>query len=431
MKLQKTSKSKDKSFKRINSYTLADRMADGEDENTPVQKQKNHTKASLDKKYKIFMIIGVAGLIGGIVCLVLGLVMAPKANNSLGSSQISVESQDNISYSALTGEPLMDGSQKNAPAYCIQTPNGTDGARPQSGLTEAGVIFEAIAEAGITRFAAIYQDPTSAVIGPIRSLRLYYLDWDTPFDCTIVHAGGADNALAAVSSGAYKDLSEDYAYMYRGTYGSRLWNNLFTTSTYLKKFSSDHGYNTSEINGFSRMTPKESAKARADASAKEKLDITKASSADTSEIEADVASINLNLGGWDNFNVHYDYDVNTNTYNRSYASGAAHEVYRCPAEDLGEKNPEDVCTLTQMSPAVVVAIVVQESKDSDGYHENINTIGAGDAYIFQNGSVIKGSWSKGAKTEQIKFFDESGKETALAPGQTFVTAVPTYGSVDY
>ena len=36
-----------------------------------------------------------------------------------------------------------------------------------------------------------------------------------------------------------------------------------------------------------------------------------------------------------------------------------------------------------------------------------------------------------SKAEQIKFFDESGREIALAPGQTFVTAVPAYGSVEY
>ena len=129
--------------------------------------------------------------------------------------------------------------------------------------------------------------------------------------------------------------------------------------------------------------------------------------------------------------MHYDYNMETNTYNRSYGSGVAHDVYECDAVDLGEKNPEDVCRLTQISPAVVVAMVVQESKAADNYHESITTIGTGDAYIFQNGTVIKGSWAKGAKDQQIKFFGEDGAEIALAPGQTIVSAVPAYGSVEY
>ena len=81
--------------------------------------------------------------------------------------------------------------------------------------------------------------------------------------------------------------------------------------------------------------------------------------------------------------------------------------------------------------SVVVAMIVQEGISADGYHESIGTTGTGDAYIFQNGTAIKGSWSKASKAEQIKFFDESGREIALAPGQTFVTAVPAYGSVEY
>ena len=388
-------------------------------------------KMAWDKKSLIFLILGIVGIIGGVACLLVGIFGVSKSASEMSFPQVGVNEEENVTYSALTGQPLADAALKTAPAYCIQTPNGTDGARPQAGLTEAGVVFEAIAEAGITRFAAIYQNPSSAVIGPIRSLRIYYLEWDTPFDCTIVHAGGAYDALQAVAAGGYKDLSEDYSYMYRGTYGSRLWNNLFTTAAYLKQYSVDHGYDTSEINGFMRMTPEEAAKSRVEALVTERLDIVKATDKDTSELTASVNEIALNFGGWANFNVRYSYNAETNTYFRSYESGVPHEVYECEAVDLGEKNPEDACNLTQINPAVVVAMVVQESRAADNYHEAITTIGTGDAYIFQNGVAIKGTWAKGAKDEQIKFFGEDGKEVALAPGQTFVSAVPAYGSVEY
>ena len=388
-------------------------------------------KQPIDKKSLIFLISGIVGVVAGIGCLLVGIFGVKIVGADVVFPRVGEAENREVSYSDLTGEPLADAATKTAPVYCIQTPNGTDGARPQAGLNEAGVVFEAIAEAGITRFAAIYQNPSSAVIGPIRSLRIYYLEWDTPFDCTIVHAGGSGDALAAVAAGGYKDLSEDYSYMYRGTYGSRLWNNLFTTAAYLKQFSDDHGYNTSDVQGFARMTPEESVKSRVDALAVEVLDIVKATNVDTSEMMDGVNNIALNFGGWANFNVRYAYDAETNTYFRSYESGVPHEVYTCDAIDLGEKNPEDVCSLTQINPSVVVAMVVQESKASDNYHEVISTIGTGDAYIFQNGVAIKGSWAKGAKDEQIKFFDENGEEMALVPGQTFVSAVPAYGNVEY
>ena len=382
------------------------------------------------KQFILFMSLGGVGLVAGIAMLVGGLMMKSESKGGINYPDLSKKETSSVVYSNLTGEPLADGVDVNAPAYCVQTPNGTDGARPQAGLNTAGVIFEAIAEAGITRFAAIYQNPSSAVIGPIRSLRIYYLQWDTPFDCTIVHAGGSGDALAAVSQG-YKDLSEDYTYMYRGTYGGRLWNNLFTTSSELAKFSSDHGYNSSNIKGFARMTPEESKHARIDALAVEKLNITRAAKGDTSELKPAVTSIGLSLGGWAAFNVNYQYDTDSDKYLRSYATGAAHEVYSCPSEDLGERNPEDVCTLTQMAPSVVVALMVNERRASDNYHEDIDVIGSGDAYVFQNGTAVKGTWIKGSKDEQITLADADGKEIRLAPGQTFVTAVPNYGSVDF
>ena len=125
------------------------------------------------------------------------------------------------------------------------------------------------------------------------------------------------------------------------------------------------------------------------------------------------------------------YDATSNKYLRSYQSGVAHNVYNCPNEDLGERNPEDVCELTQMAPSVVIAMIVPERRASDNYHEDITTIGSGEAYVFQNGLAIKGTWNKSSVADQIKFLDESGNEIKLVPGQVIVSAVPNYGGVEF
>ncbi len=380
------------------------------------------------KKWLICKILGGVSFVAGLSCLLVALLGIKSEATTADFPELPTQKDTANNYSLLTGEALGEGETTNAPTYCVQVPNGLDGARPQAGLNGAGVVFEAIAEAGITRFAAIFQNPASAVIGPIRSLRIYYLEWDTPFDCTIVHAGGSGDALAAVASGGYKDLSENYTYMYRGTYRNRLWNNLFTTAEYLR---SAGGNGTSEIKGFVRLTPEESEREKIDNTATEKLVITEPTEKDTSVTSAKVADIALKLGGNANFNVNYHYDASTNTYQRSFGSGAAHEVYQCPTDNLGEKNPEDVCSLTQLSPSVVVAMIVQESRASDNYHEAIKTTGSGEAYIFQNGIAKHGTWKKNSAGEQIQFLDENGAEIKLAPGQTFITAVPSYGAVNY
>lgn len=400
----------------------------------PDKKEENKPKKSdkPSKKWLFFLIGGIFGILGGAGMIVAMFLIPREVLPDLTYPEIpSKKSEEGKIYSDLTGLELTDASLKTAPAYCIQTPNGNDGARPHSGLKDAGVVFEAIAEAGITRFAAIYQNPTQAIIGPIRSLRLYYLNWDTPFDCAIVHAGGADDAIAAVRNGGYKDLTENYTYMYRGTKAVRRWNNLFTTANYLTQVSADRGWSTSNIKGFTRMTPNESRDSRVEKTATTKLNILEATSSNTSEYTPQASHIAFNFGSSATFNVIYDYDASINAYRRSYANGEAHNSYNCPSENLGEKNPEDVCALEQITPSVVIAMVVQERRASDNYHENITTSGSGDAYVFQNGTATKGKWAKNTKEEQIKFTDENGAEIKLAPGQTFISAIPQYGSVAY
>ena len=387
-------------------------------------------KKPVDKISVGLIIGGIIGAIGGIGCAIFAIFGVNKMVNQASFPQAEVveNSEDADKLSVLTGLELANGKKVDGPIYCVQTPNGLDGARPQAGLTEAGVVFEAIAEAGITRFAAIYQEPDSGVIGPIRSMRSYYLEWDTPFDCTIVHAGGSGDALAAVRNGNYRDLDENYQDMYRGSYAERAWNNLFTTGALLAEATAGE---TSVAKGFARLTPEESNQAWVEASAVEKLVITEPAEGDTSAMTAEVPEVAVSFGGGIDFDVNYQYDAEKNVYLRSFASGMPHMVYQCAGGNETLADPEDFCELVQVAPAVVVAMVVKESRAADNYHEDITTQGTGTAYIFQNGTAIEGSWSKASAADQIKFFDDEGNELKLAVGQTFIEAVPNYGSVEY
>lgn len=338
-------------------------------------------------------------------------------------------------YSRLSGEEVAEESSLSHPTYCVQIPNGVDGARPQVGLQDAKVVFEAIAESGITRFAAIYQDPP-AVVGPIRSLRLYYLNWDVPFDCTVVHAGGSAEALEAVKSYGVRDLSENYSFMWRSSTNytvQRLWNNLFTSNEYLNGHSTINGYLSSDIRSFARFTPPQAARNKIDVQAEEKLKIDQPATKDTDVLSPKITHITMKIGAMPNFNPVYDYDATTNTYKRSYETGAAHTSYDCTGK-TGEITPELVCDEVQITASVVIGIMVQERKASyDNYHEDISTIGAGDAYIFQNGILIKGTWEKSSKDAQITFKDTNNEEIKLVPGKTWISAIPASygGSVQY
>ena len=336
-------------------------------------------------------------------------------------------------YNRLTGLEIADASINDSPLYCIQIPNDTYGARPQVGLSKAAILFEAIAEGGITRFATVFQNLEDSVIGPIRSLRTYYLDWEIPFNCTLVHAGGEKEAAQTAANGSYRDLTESTVYMYRDSRGYKAPNNLFSSAALLTKFNSDKGYTTSNPKVFPRQTPLESETIAK--TVRENAEKSKEDAQVNAENELQpVSTFKINFSRQTvtgNFNTVYKYNEKTNSYDRSYASGAEHLVYNCRG-GLDKPSPKQECgEPTQLSPNVVVAIMVDEYSKDNG-RENIQTIGSGDAYVFQNGSVIKATWTKSSKAEQINFTDKNGEIIKLAPGQLLIAAVPNaYGSVQY
>ena len=58
----------------------------------------------------------------------------------------------------------------------VMVENHTE-ARPQSGLSSADVVYEAVAEGGISRFMALfYCNLSDTQVGPVRSARTYFLD---------------------------------------------------------------------------------------------------------------------------------------------------------------------------------------------------------------------------------------------------------------
>src|SRR6185369_4571690 len=115
-------------------------------------------------------------------------------------------------------------------------------ARPQSGLDQAGVVFEAVAEGGITRFLTLFQDTNTAYLGPVRSVRPYYIQWALGFDAAIAHVGGSPEALSAMKSWSVKDLDQ----FANGSYFQRVNNrdaphNVYTSTDQLHALESKKG----------------------------------------------------------------------------------------------------------------------------------------------------------------------------------------------
>jgi hypothetical protein len=347
--------------------------------------EKNKLLVLINKHRKIVLIA-----FGILAILTIAVIFFISTNYKLSKTDVnsSIGSVDSTPapvtkyYSPLTGNQVDSLEATKQAVTGIMIENSPD-ARPQSGLKESGVVFETIAESTITRFLAIYQEQKPQLIGPVRSVRLYYVDWIAAFDASVAHIGGSQFALKEVRNGNYRDIDQFFnsAYYWRATdrYAP---HNVYTSFEKLDALNSKKGYTTSNFTGFTRK--------------------------DSSSAEIPTAStISVKISET-TYNSAYIYDKNTNTYLRSVGGK--------PHMDR-EKG--------QISPRVVVVMKAKMSQIfEDGWRESIETIGSGDAYIFQDGLVAKATWTKASKKDQIKFTDSEGKDVPLARGQTWITAVP-------
>ncbi len=285
-------------------------------------------------------------------------------------------------YSLLTGEDAGSDAALSKPVTAIMIENSLD-ARPQSGLKQAEVVYEAIAEGGITRLLAVYQQHKPQLIGPVRSVRPYYLDWVVPYNASIAHVGGSATALSEVRNGNYRDLDQFFnAGSFWRASDRPAPHNVYTSFEKLDALNQAKGFSTSAPLGFSR-----------------------ADKATSSSAAASSISVHISGGSYDSS---YIYDTKSHSYNRS--QGGAPHVDR----EQG-----------QISPKVVIVMKADYStRFEDTTREVIQTAGSGPVTIFQNGMVSEGTWQRPSRDGQYSFVATDGTPISLNRGQTWITIVP-------
>lgn len=337
-----------------------------------------------------YFVIAVGILIATGIATLAFIWSQPEANMPTEYPAAQKKKEEPKYYSLLTGVQVSDEALTKRPVTAIMLENSPD-ARPQSGLKDAGVVFEAVAEGGITRFIALYQEARPGLVGPVRSVRPYYVEWAAGFDPAVAHIGGSARALEMIRSGGYGvDLDQ---FFNAGTY----WratdryapHNVYTDFDRLDALMSAKGKTTSVFSFSPRQDEKKSDAPNA-------------------------TSININVSSG-SYNVDYNYDASSNSYIRK--QGGENHLDR----EGG-----------QIQPKVAIAIKVPMSLGfEDGYREQITTTGSGVAYIFQNGTVTEAVWSKTDAKAKLEFKTADGKEVVLNRGQTWITALNQTRSVSW
>lgn len=299
-------------------------------------------------------------------------------------------------------------SLKEKKPLMVMIENHVD-ARPQAGLSQADLVYETLVESGITRFMAVYWGNEAPKLGPIRSIRTYYLDWASEYnDPPVLHIGQA----------GYEPWEEVIvpeadarSYIRTKNIKSFIWYGKTVTWRDREKFNS--GIAWEHVAYSDTETAWEEARnlgwvGPADI---ESLEFKRDSLKENRPFSQKIDIRFLNLGG-ETYRVQWEFDKDNNLYNRSLA-GAPH---------IDENNNKQITAKN----VILQYCGYRATGDRNG-RILLSTIGNGKALIFRDGKMVEGVWEKADRTTRTKFYDSSGEEIELNRGQIWIEIIPTSG----
>jgi hypothetical protein len=296
--------------------------------------------------------------------------------------------KDTPSTQPLTGLPVSStGTELHRPAIMVKIENAPQ-ARPQSGLDLADVVYEAVAEGGITRFAALFQSVDPGLVGPVRSVRPQDPDIAGPLDGLAAFSGGLSafvDPLNQVAQNVSSDVLGEGPPYERVTTRQAPHNLYVNGGGLWPKANSDH-----------QDPPKPLF---------EYGDIASSATAATA-VTVSMSPSAVVKWTWDG------------SYWRRSQNGEAFTV-----TGQGRIGAADVLVQT-------VKIDTTQFVDPAGTPVPASIlIGTGQAMLFRDGKVIRGTWSKSDQTSPTAFTTADGKTMLLHPGRTWVELAPTSSTV--
>lgn len=292
---------------------------------------------------------------------------------------------------------IVDESSKTRP-YAVMI-NNNHAAWPQCGIQDAYLVYEIIAEGGITRMMALYKDADTAKIGSIRSARHYFIDYAEENDAIFVHWGGSPQAYSRIYTGI-NDID-----------GIALEGTVFFRDKTLKRDYEHTGFTSMENvkeyaqkQGFTRNTNK---------------DLLLNYSVDEIEVEkleGAQSAKEVEIKYSDYHTTSYEYDEVNKVYKRS----------------MSGKANVDLVTGEQYTAKNIIVYDVSNYTINDGEdkgRQDINNIGSGTGYYITDGYAVPITWEKTSHSSQTVYKYANGSEITVNDGNTFIQIYPTTGKL--
>lgn len=263
-------------------------------------------------------------------------------------------------------------------------------ARPQAGLEDASIVYEFLAEGGITRFMALFYEKFPNRVGPVRSTRPYFVQTAEEYRALLLHVGASTEGYRKLAETNLMHIDEigTGGFFWRDS-SRKAPHNVYTGMKKLKELF-ERKYAPIAIPPRFPYQP-----------------AAFLNGADT------VKANELKIPYWGNYSVTYRYEANRRQYLR-------HIGERPHLMEGGKK---------LYANNIFVQYVDTTIKDQIGRLE-IDMVGSGKLLFFRDGAVLTGTWSK-AKGEKTRYLDQNGKAIELAPGPTWIQVVPGNARVEY
>ena len=361
------------------------------------------------------IIVAAAGGVVIVTALIIGLILVPSGSGSPAVELLATESPSpsasptvpppppsvaNPLNGAMIERAKFDALQQRPP-LAVMIENHPD-ARPQAGLNQADLVYEAIAEGGITRFMAVFWGQDAPRIQYVRSARLYYIQWASELSAVYTHWGQVEDpgpvdvwpVLARLNVRDLNGLILGEEVGYRDDSRAAP-HNVYTDTGLLWRSAQAHGYGgppSFEPWKFKEDQPTRSLSERA------------------------APSVNVTFGSPGSaFDVTWNYHSESNDYGRSM--GGAPHTDAVTGEQLTARNI--AVQFAPLRPSGIKAYNI------------IDTVGAGPALVFQDGVVKAGNWKKDGESGRTRFFDAAGQEITFNRGRTWIEVVPSDSPVGY
>lgn len=289
----------------------------------------------------------------------------------------------------LTGVKTNDEEAVEARPVAVVV-NNDPKARPQSGLNDADVIYEVLAEGGITRYLAIFQSEKPENIGPVRSARPYFIDLTKGYDALFIAHGYSPEAKTMLQSRAIDNIN---GMAYDGTLFKRASFRKAPHNSYITYDNIAKGAKKNNFSLVQSVTP-----------------LTFLTEDEIDELQGDEAS-EVTVQYNNRYSVTYNYNASANEYTRS----------------IGQEQTIDYETDEPLTLANILIIETNHRILDDAGRREIELTSGGNAILLQNGIARHIQWTN----ENGRIVPKTSEgDAGLVPGRTWIHIIPKNPGLD-